>query len=272
MGEELASIKEFYVNYNRSCPVTFHTNPYDRYYDILEKKLMLEAVFRYLKKWDNSNLVLDLGCGGGRYLKLLKNLKFKTFGCDLVLESLLDLKDNFSTLVCLDAHHLAFRESIFSLVIGMFGVFSHCSDVIKAFKEVERILKKEGIFIISVYSWRPLYKLFSIKEIINKFKKYFIRKQIRKDAEEMAFDGSVYTRTFWSASLNNMLEETGFNILEIRGISVLGNILSPHIAKKFPKISEIFYKISFPLDYFILGRLPLIRELSTTLLCVARKK
>lgn len=265
------AIIKFYIDYNKRCPVTFHKTLYDTYYDVLEKRLLREAIARYHRKGPSTSRALDLGCGAGRYLKLLSNLKVNVIGSDIAFESLLDLKNTCSDLVCLDAQKLAFKDELFSLIISMFGVLSHCYHTEEALKEARRVLKKGGIFIFSVCSWRPLCSILSIKGIINKFNKYIIGRTKRRDQEEYAFGGHIYTRAFWSGSMAQMLKGAGFELLEIRGISILAGLFHPQLADKFPNASKVFYKLAFPIDYLILSRLPLVRDFSNFLLFVVRK-
>lgn len=265
------TIIKFYIDYNKRCPVTFHKTVFDTYYDILEKRLLREAIARYYRKGLSTSRALDLGCGAGRYLKLLSNFEANVIGSDIAFESLLDLKNACPDLVCLDAQKLAFKDGLFSLIISMFGVLSHCYHAEEALKEAHRVLKSGGIFIFSVCSWRPLYSILSIKGMINKFSKYIIGRAGRRDQEEYAFDGHIYTRTFWSGSMAQMLGDAGFELLEIRGISILAGLFHPQLADKFPKTAKVFYKLVFPIDYLFLSRIPLIRDLSNFLFFVVRK-
>jgi ubiquinone/menaquinone biosynthesis C-methylase UbiE len=261
----------FYTEYNKKCPVVFHSSSYHSYYDIFEKKLLRDAISRYYIKIRKAGWALDLGCGSGRYLNVLADFGLRSIGADIAFESLLDLKDKTPYLICLDAHHLAFKEDAFSVMISMFGVLSHCPDIEDVIRETRRVLKSGGICLISVCSWRMLYSLLNVKELVHKFKKYFIQKQQRKDTECLAFDGNIYTRTFWSKNMSRILKSGGLEVLEIRGVFILSNLFNPEWSKKFPKVSNIFYKIVFPIDYYILSHLPLIKELSSFLFFVIKK-
>ncbi len=95
--------------------------------------------------------VLDLGCGPGRYSKILSDKKAKVTGIDNS-EKLIEVaqkeapKANF---ILGDIEKLPFSNNQFDIVISTL-VIGHLKDWNKVLKEVNRVLKKDGIFIFSI--------------------------------------------------------------------------------------------------------------------------
>ncbi|MFQ6050380.1 MAG: class I SAM-dependent methyltransferase [Candidatus Hydrothermarchaeota archaeon] len=94
--------------------------------------------------------ILDLGCGTGRHLKLIKKMGFFVVGLDISHKMLLasKIKDN---LILGDAESLPLRSNSFDTVMCMFNTFGQFPDREKVVKEVRRILKKDGAFIFTVF-------------------------------------------------------------------------------------------------------------------------
>lgn len=107
-----------------------------------------EPVINILDKINLKNKkVLEIGCAGGVILRYLNNKKVNYVGIDLKRENLKGLEE-FKTKV-MDARDLKFGKETFDIIIAC-ETFEHINNVDKAIKEVRRVLKKEGIFIITV--------------------------------------------------------------------------------------------------------------------------
>jgi SAM-dependent methyltransferase len=127
-----------------------------------------ERVFqRFLERLKSENYFshgdvrfLDLGCGEGRHIKLLKEIfpNSKVFAFDIIREPILKaqqkLKGRYSFFPCVaNAFFSPFKDKSFDLVLD-FGVFHHIrvKDT-KVYKsELIRILKDGGFFLIGVFS------------------------------------------------------------------------------------------------------------------------
>jgi SAM-dependent methyltransferase len=114
---------------------------------------------RILKKFNRRfNHSLDLGCGVGTNLQVLREFSNKVVGIDYSQKALVYSKDKgYSKTIKMSAEHLKFKENTFDLIL--------CSDVIehiddkKALDEIYRVLRPKGILIFSVpahnYLWGP---------------------------------------------------------------------------------------------------------------------
>lgn len=111
-------------------------------------------------------LILDVGCGGGRFLKLFHKAGARVIGVDLlsqrVEQSLCFLKEGGITEVALvqgDIFALPFQDRVFDFVFSN-GVLHHTPDPKAAFAKLTQLAKPGGLLSIWVYSLeRPLQRL-----------------------------------------------------------------------------------------------------------------
>lgn len=111
--------------------------------------------------------ILDLGCGTGYYLFLLSNLPvdLELVGLDNDKKALDEAKNSMANkkikFVYGDSHYLPFDKNSFDKIIAS-EVFEHLDDDNKALREIFKILKPGGIFVISTPSinypflWDPI--------------------------------------------------------------------------------------------------------------------
>jgi malonyl-CoA O-methyltransferase len=107
---------------------------------------LLELINFYVKPEENLK-ILDIGCGTGFLSKCLKQ-KFEVINCDISFE--MCKIANFSNLaINANMHLLPIKENSLDAVISSFSL--HWSDDLeKVFDEIYKILKPEGVFIISL--------------------------------------------------------------------------------------------------------------------------
>ena len=114
----------------------------------------------------NRDRILDLGCGTGYYLFLLSSLplKLNLVGLDNDKNALKEAKQNLNKnikFVLNNSEKLPFKDKSFDKVVAS-EVLEHIYDDQAAIKEVFRILKKGGKFVISTPSinypffWDPI--------------------------------------------------------------------------------------------------------------------
>ena len=104
--------------------------------------------------------VLDVGCGTGRMIENLKKFGAKTVGLDVSKEMLRVARKKFlsTELVLGEVENLPFEDLTFDMVIATF-VIVHLADLRLAFEEVYRVLKDDGIFILTNINQRKAPKL-----------------------------------------------------------------------------------------------------------------
>ncbi len=107
-----------------------------------------------IKEGDN---ILDLGCGNGRFFEQLKGKNIKYTGSDASENLLKIAKEKYgkeAKFIHTDTLNLPFKDNSFDIIIS-FAVLHHIPS--KKFrdqfiKEARRVLKNDGILIISVWN------------------------------------------------------------------------------------------------------------------------
>ena len=103
--------------------------------------------------------VLDIGCGNGRYYPIFKEKEAEYAGIDSSRKLIAIAKKNFpeANFAVADALKLPFKENEFDLAVSI-AVLHHIPSEKNRelfFKEVSRVLKPGGIFIVTVWDLRP---------------------------------------------------------------------------------------------------------------------
>lgn len=116
---------------------------------------------KILKKYSKGILALDYGCGTGRSTQFLKRLGLDVIGVDISKDMIkkaksIDKKGKYSLIKSGDLS--LFDKETFDVILSAFtfdGIFSK-KEMIKISKEMERVLKKDGV-IINITSSPDLY-------------------------------------------------------------------------------------------------------------------
>ncbi|MBD3164858.1 methyltransferase domain-containing protein [Candidatus Woesearchaeota archaeon] len=114
----------------------------------------LIKIIPLLKKY-NVKKILDVGCGMGRHLLILKNEGFEVYGCDIskkAIKSSSEIIDK-KRLKLSDMSNLEYKDNSFDCIISI-AVIQHgkISKIKKAISEIFRILKKGGVIFINTIS------------------------------------------------------------------------------------------------------------------------
>jgi len=106
-------------------------------------------------------LVLDVGCGMGRYAEVITRWGAHVVGIDLsraVEAAARNLADRDATIIQADVFKLPFAPESFDMIYSL-GVLHHTPDCEKAFKSLPRLLKPGGRIAIWLYSaYNPWYR------------------------------------------------------------------------------------------------------------------
>jgi len=166
--------------------------------------------------------ILDIGCGNGRFLELFKEKGVNYFGIDsseklIEIARKLDPKANFQVA---DALNLPFPNNFFDKVYSI-AVLHHIPSEefrLQFLKEARRVLKQEGLFILTVWNWwnlRDIEGIFLIFKfgILKLFKK---SKLDFKDVfEPWAKKADLYYHCFTKNELKNLIKKADFKLKEI---------------------------------------------------------
>ena len=122
---------------------------------IVEYTTTMKYINYYLKKY-KFNKVLEVGAGTGRYSINLSDMGYDVTAIELVKHNLMTLKakNNSVKAILGNATNLSmFKDKTFDMVL-IFGPLYHLineDDKIKAIMEAKRVLKDDGIIMISYY-------------------------------------------------------------------------------------------------------------------------
>lgn len=168
---------------------------YDLYAHFYDKTL------RFLNTFEKGKLVefcgdltdkkvLDIGCGTGREIGLLKEHTKADFTAADISEEMLKItkkKHPDVETVQADINSMPFKDEEFDVVVAAF-VIVHIKNIHKAFKEVDRVLKPGGIFVLTNINQRkaPKLQVENEKIVIKSF--YHIPDHVTKALKESFFE------------------------------------------------------------------------------------
>jgi len=128
------------------------------------RKYFLEYFRPHIQKDNSQILVLDVGCGPGTYALLLAEKGFQVQGVDYSEEVIALARKRISResvgFSVADIHHLPFPNNSFDIVLCM-GIFQTMEDYEGGLKEVGRVLKNNGLVIVTTLNRFSLFALLS---------------------------------------------------------------------------------------------------------------
>lgn len=201
--------------------------------------------------------ILALGCGTGAELDFLSKLGDVT-GVDYSMEAVSFCKKSFHNVIQGNAEKLSFPDESFDLVVA-FDVLEHINDDRKAVSEINRVLKKNGLFYMTVPAFQFLW---SYNDEINHHQRRYTKKSLLK-----LFDGLDFR--IIKISYFNMLffplvfAARRFNKFFKRRVVSDGDI------KKTNRFLNFVLRKIFAFERYILTRLNL--PFGVSLICIVQK-
>ncbi|MCS7223569.1 MAG: class I SAM-dependent methyltransferase [Armatimonadetes bacterium] len=127
------------------------------YWWFVGRRFLIQLLLsRYGYRLPSQSLILDIGCGSGGNLPLLSRWG-KVVGLDPSPTALRWARQKkIGFLVLGDGHHLPFQDRSFDLVT-LLDVLEHMDDDRRGLKEVWRVLKPQGILILTVPAFMSLW-------------------------------------------------------------------------------------------------------------------
>jgi len=169
----------------------------------------LESLSKYITKRDK---LLDLGCGNGRMLPAFKNVEY--YGIDNSKNLIRIAKEKYPEAIFRegDVLNIPFPENSFDKIYSI-AVLHHIPSKelrIRFFQEAKRVLKPNGLFILTV--WNLSFRL------ILKYSLLKILKKTKLDLRDVFVPWRTicqrYIHCFSIKELEKIAEETGFDIKE----------------------------------------------------------
>ena len=173
-----------------------------------------EEILKNIIKNNNIKRMLDIGCGWGRFIKIaLDNGVEYCVGIDIAPSVIDEAKkelDEFKDKVSLyyeDATKLwSFKDDSFDLVICTTNTFGNMKgdERKEAIKQIHRVLKKDGLFMLSVYRDTP--KAMSLRE--DSYKEVGLHVYYdESDPKAILTQEGLYSRQFNQRELREYLSE-----------------------------------------------------------------
>lgn len=182
-----------------------------------KRQIVLSLIKKYNKL--KKPKILDIGCGTGKTLESLQNLGI-VFGIDSSPQAIhFCKKRDLKNLSLEKSDHTHFPKESFDLITTL-DVLEHTDDN-KTLKEIYRILRKDGLLLITVPAL-PI--LWSKWDIALKHKRRYTKK-----------------------SLKHLLEKNGFNILQIS--YMYSFLILPVIIIR--TLKNIFFPKHYPSDFLL---------------------
>lgn len=192
--------------------------------------------------------VLDLGCGNGRFAKVVFKDKLD-YGLDISREVIKIAKSNkaYRNYIVADAHHIPLGNQSIQTVFSN-SVFEHIADLEGVLAEISRILKPGGQLIFTTHA--PTSKEFYGLKIFNKLNLKTLSKIYLK-----IFIQALQIRTLWDLKVwRKKLKTVGLRLAESKVI------ISPK--------SAYFFELFLPYT-FIQNRLTFLKKIRLTPLIIS---
>jgi len=202
---------------------------------------------------DGAGRLLEIGFGLGSDIRYLSKKGAKVFGIDLSPGNARLSTRGFSVLglpgkaLAGDAENLPFADESFSLVYS-FGALHHTPDTDKALREIERVLKKKGRFLIMLYHQGLAYRWINLQYQLQKFREGNVS---REDMITRKYDHTPLSKMYSRNELQRM-----FN--NFRNVRI--DIVTYGGVKRNRKLFWIYYLLNaIPLLMKALGSFAVIK-------------
>ena len=110
----------------------------------LRKKLHIKKIIKLLNP-QKKDIILDVGCNKGDLVKILRDFSNEVYGCDINKEAIKN--SNIKELKLISAKNLEYKNNLFDKIISS-HVIEHVENLENMMKEIERVLKPNGICVL----------------------------------------------------------------------------------------------------------------------------
>lgn len=177
---------------------------------------------------DDSDRVLDLGCGAGRHAAYLAGITGETIGVDISVNSIRSASERYrkpNLEFYMHDMRLPFRINYFDYIFNFFttfGYFKRQSDNFRVLRSARKGLRKDGRLLIDFMNARKSVRDLVERETIRKQDiDFYIRrevldgkilKHITFNADEKVFSFTESVQALQREDFHTLLEQTGFTI------------------------------------------------------------
>jgi dTDP-4-dehydrorhamnose reductase len=136
----------------------------------VRRMIVKDALSRYIDRKPKTVKVLDFGCGSGIFVQELAEARYHSYGIDISEEAIkFGRLQGRKNLEVLDSHKVNYPDNTFDAIVTL-DVLEHLEDEEWALKEMERILKPDGVLVVMV----PAYKfLWGVQdEVAHHYRRY----------------------------------------------------------------------------------------------------
>ncbi|MBI4778774.1 class I SAM-dependent methyltransferase [Candidatus Desantisbacteria bacterium] len=203
--------------------------------------------------------ILDVGCGPGETMGYLERFG-RVMGVDVSYDAVRFCKNKgHKHILCASAENLPIRDESFSL-ITMLDVLEHIDDDAKTLQELVRIVKPNGIIILTTPAYRFLWS--DIDEIC-KHKRRYTTSELRN---KLKAAGLYIERMSY---MNALLLPVTWMSRRLRAITVRDGSLQSPFDKNYPAWVAFILESLFKLEamFLRLWNLPF----GVSIICVAKK-
>lgn len=207
----------------------------------LDAKKDMENVIRVIKKYVNCEnaKVLDIGCGTGKYGEMMQKNGYNVIGIDKSRTQINQANQLIEAYEG-DATNIPFEDNLFDIctMIIMIQQLSK-EDRLKAFKEVYRVLKTNGILLIKTCSHKDLQYRFTAKFFPKTLE---IDKARYPDITELRKELSIFSKIEIenSSIMIEKSKERYLNQFEKRGTSNFSFLTDIEICEGIKKFKEVY--------------------------------
>lgn len=169
---------------------------------------------KYSKAGDR---MLEGGCGLGQYVTFHTIRGVKVVGLDFALRALQRLNQRVPNLPLCggDVSEMPFADQSFDLYYSG-GVVEHFEDgAEKSLREACRVLKKDGVLLISVPYFSPL------RRLLFPFKRKFWRHVKKSQSEKTESGLNFFQYAYKTSEFEKMLNEAGLEVVKKQGYAVI---------------------------------------------------
>jgi|SRR3989344_3658183 len=226
---------------------------------VVRRKIVKDLLGRFIPH-KNDSKILDFGCSSGEFVRYIQNLNYNVSGCDVSIEAIeKGQQKGISNLSVVQNNHLDYSSESFDVVLAL-DVIEHLEEEGPAIKEIHRVLKRGGLFIIFVPAYQFLWGIED--ETSHHYRRYSSRSLLKVIQNSANF--VVVKKSYFNT----------FLFLPIAFVKILGRMIKTSNRKSDLELNNsflnyLFFHI-FNFERKLLGRLSF--PFGASLLLVLRKQ